>query len=169
MLLKLTHLLFADDSLLFLEQTPNVCVTLKNIFQVFEKVASQVINFQKSALSFSPNASLDFQQLVTDSLLIPVVVFHEFYLGLPTLAGRGRKELFRSVKDRVWHLLNRWKEKLISQASKEVLIKSVIQAIPSYPMGVFQLPKSLCKELSSLCARFWWGKTHNRHGIHWLK
>lgn len=94
MLLKLTHLLFADDSLLLLEQTPNVCVTLKNIFQVFEKVASQVINFQKSALSFSPNASLDFQQLVTDSLLIPVVVFHEFYLGLPTLAGRGRKELF---------------------------------------------------------------------------
>ncbi|BBH01968.1 RNA-directed DNA polymerase reverse transcriptase-related family protein, partial [Prunus dulcis] len=91
--LPVTHLLFADDSLLFLEQTPNVCVTLKNIFQVFEKVTSQV------------------------------------------------------------------------EASKEVLIKSVIQAIPSYPMGVFQLPKSLCKELSSLCARFWWGKTHNLGGL----
>ncbi|KAH0991187.1 hypothetical protein GBA52_002670 [Prunus armeniaca] len=34
-------------------------------------------------------------------------------------------------------------------------------------MGVFQLPQTLCKELSAMIARFWWGKS-NQRGIHWM-
>ena len=44
----------------------------------------------------------------------------------------------------------------LSRAGKEVLIKSIAQAILSYFMSTFQLPKSLCDELQSwekLCYR----------------
>ena len=44
---------------------------------------------------------------------------------------------------------------MLSRAGKEVLIKAVAQSIPTYSMGVFQLPKKLCDGLDAMCARFW--------------
>lgn len=49
-----------------------------------------------------------------------------------------------------------------------MLIKAVIQAIPTYLMSVFRPPSSLCAELSSLAARFWWGSSELKQKIHWL-
>ena len=35
--------------------------------------------------------------------------------------------------------------------------------------GVFKLPLSLCMELNSMVARFWWGHQGDAKGIHWIK
>jgi hypothetical protein len=63
------------------------------------------------------------------------------------MVGRSRYNSFRSIKDRVWNRLSDWKVKFLSQAGKEILIKAVVQAIPTYCMSVFLLPNTLCKEL----------------------
>jgi hypothetical protein len=68
----------------------------------------------------------------------------------------------------VWKKLQDWKLKFLSQAGKEILIKVVIQAIPTYSMSVFLLPKALCNDLNSLMPRFWWGQQSNDNRIHWL-
>jgi len=64
--------------------------------------------------------------------------------------------------------LNDWKSKSLSQAGKEILLKAVIQAIPTYSMSVFLLPKVLCKDINAMIQRFWWGKTENKSKIHWM-
>uniref|UniRef100_A0A2N9IE72 Reverse transcriptase zinc-binding domain-containing protein n=1 Tax=Fagus sylvatica TaxID=28930 RepID=A0A2N9IE72_FAGSY len=61
-----------------------------------------------------------------------------------------------------------WKEKLLSQAGREVLIKAVIQAIPTYAMSCFKFPAGLCAEISSMATRFWWGQRDGKRKIHWL-
>ena len=45
--------------------------------------------------------------------------------------------------------------KLLSQVSREVLIKTVIQAIPTYVMGCFKLPLGLCNEIEAMVKKFW--------------
>ena len=50
-----------------------------------------------------------------------------------------------------------WKEKLLSKAGKEVLIKVVAEAIPTYTMSCFKIPDSLCDEMTNLISNFWWG------------
>ena len=50
-----------------------------------------------------------------------------------------------------------WKEKLLSKAGKEMLIKAVAQAILTYTMSVFKLFDSLCEDLTSMIRNFWWG------------
>ncbi|KAJ1441003.1 Reverse transcriptase domain [Sesbania bispinosa] len=50
-------------------------------------------------------------------------------------------------------------------ALKEVLIKSVIRAIPSYAMAVFKFPKGFCSKLNSIVARFWWQGSKGDAGI----
>ncbi|KAL0429893.1 UNVERIFIED_CONTAM: putative mitochondrial protein [Sesamum radiatum] len=56
----------------------------------------------------------------------------------------------------------------ILQAGKEILIKAVLQAIPTYAMGVFCLPDGLIQDIEGMIARFWWN-SGDRHKIHWLK
>ena len=46
---------------------------------------------------------------------------------------------------------------MLSRVGKEVLIKAVVQAIPTYTMGVFQLSVKFCEELNAFCAKSWWG------------
>jgi hypothetical protein len=64
--------------------------------------------------------------------------------------------------------LDNWKVKFLSQAGKEVLLKAVVQAIPTYSMGVFQLPISLCRELNHLMQNFWWNHMSQTSKIHWM-
>jgi hypothetical protein len=66
---------------------------------------------------------------------------YDKYLGLLAFVGKSRRQAFKSIKDRVWRRLGDWKLKLLSQVGKEVLLKVVIQAIPTYNMSIFLLPK----------------------------
>jgi len=77
------------------------------------------------------------------------------YLGLPVYMGRSRSKMFAYLKDRVWKRIQGWKEKLLSRAGKETLIKAVAQAISSYAISCFDLTKSLCDEISTMICRCW--------------
>ena len=59
--------------------------------------------------------------------------------------------------------------KILSQAGREVLIKVVVQAIPTYTMCCFKLPVGLCDEIKKLICRFWGGQREDRRKIHWVK
>ena len=94
---------------------------------------------------------------------------YEKYLGLPAVVGRNKRANLNYIKDRVWGKLQGWKEKMLSQARKEVLLKAVIQAIPTFAMSCFRLPISLCQDIEMLIRKFWWGQRGDRRKIHWTK
>ena len=48
-----------------------------------------------------------------------------------------------------------WKGKLLSNAGREILIKTVAEATPTYTMSYFKLPDTLCNELNSMISDFW--------------
>lgn len=56
----------------------------------------------------------------------------------------------------------------MSSAGREYFIKAVVQAIPTYIMGCFQLPISLCDHIESIISRFWWGSKQGERKIQWL-
>ncbi|XP_040999620.1 uncharacterized mitochondrial protein AtMg00310-like [Juglans microcarpa x Juglans regia] len=64
--------------------------------------------------------------------------------------------------------VSNWKSKFLSQAGKEILLKAVIQALPTYCMGVFKLPKSLLKEINKVMHQFWWGQQDREKKLHWV-
>ena len=80
---------------------------------------------------------------------------HSKYLGLPTMFDKSKKISFRAIRDRIWKKIQGWKEKLLSRAGKEVLIKVVVQTIPSFAMSCFKLPARLCSDISTLVQKFW--------------
>ena len=94
---------------------------------------------------------------------------HTKYLGLPSIIGRSKKLVFAEIKEKVGKKLAGWKGKLLSAGGKEVLIKAVAQAIPTYTMSCFQLPKSLCEDLEKLMRSFWWGQKHQETKMAWVR
>ena len=61
-----------------------------------------------------------------------------------------------------------WKEKFISKAGKEILIKTVAQAIPTYTMGIFKISNALFDTINSTLAKYWWHQTKDEKKIHWI-
>ena len=47
-------------------------------------------------------------------------------------------------------------------------MKAVIQAIPTYTMSCFKLPKGLIDDIESLIRKFWWGYRGEQRKIHWV-
>ena len=73
--------------------------------------------------------------------------------GPAILSGQIKKTHLQGFKEKLDNKLSGWKEKLLSQAGKEVLIKAVAQAIPTYTMSVFKLPEYLQMNNNSLVHR----------------
>lgn len=56
----------------------------------------------------------------------------------------------------------------MSWAGKEILIKAVAQAIPTFAMGCFDLTKTLCEQISAMVCRFRWNQREGKHKIYGL-
>ena len=149
---RISHLLFANDSLLFCQATKKETKEVLDILKLYAKASCQCINMEKSLVYFNSNTSSWKRELIKAMLGVSEVARFEAYLGLPTLVGRRKYHIFYFLKDGVWKKLQGWKGKILSRVGKEILIKVVAQSIPMYTMSVFQLPVKLCEELQSICA-----------------
>ncbi|XP_042990668.1 uncharacterized protein LOC122317666 [Carya illinoinensis] len=166
--LHINHLFFADDSLLFCKANSIEWSQLHSLLASYERASGQRLNKDKTSIFFSSNTREQTKEIVTSIAGIRGTSSYEKYLGLPALVGRGRYQSFKGILDRVQTKLNSWKTKLLSQAGKETLIKAVIQAIPTYSMGIFKLPRQLLIELNKQVRGFWWGQQEKEHKIHWV-
>lgn len=163
----ISHLFFADDSLIFFKASDVECHELNVILSNYERASGQSINKDKSSVSFSNNVPLQQQESLAQILTITRVDKHDKYLGLPMEISYSKLDAFGYLKDKFEKKLNGWREKFLSSAGKEVLIKSVIQSIPTYVMSCFELPKGLCHDLHQIMAKFWWGSRGTEKKIHW--
>ncbi|KAA3462805.1 reverse transcriptase [Gossypium australe] len=148
---SITHLMFADDCILFGEVSNRGINVLKDILREYKECSGQCINFEKSTVFFSSNVNEQDRNLVFQTLGVRCSDDPEKYLGLPNLVGRKKK-----LASQVY----------ISQGGREVFIKAVLQAIPTYTMSCFLLPKSLCTELENVLNSFWWNKSRGKKSMH---
>ncbi|XP_027076038.1 uncharacterized mitochondrial protein AtMg00310-like [Coffea arabica] len=82
--------------------------------------------------------------------------------------GRTKSQVFGYIKSAVTKKLKGWTTKMLSMAGKEMLIKSVILAIPNYAMACFKLPKGLCVDICKSIANFWWDSNEQEKKLHWI-
>ena len=165
---KVSHLLFADDNLLFCQASVKDCQTVLDILARNEQASGQQINRGKTQLFFSTNTEEHIRNRILDLLGVLAISQYEKYLGLPSFVGRAKKQSFSYIRERVWSKIKGWKEKPLSNAGHEVLIKLVLQAMPTFTIRCFKLPKSLCKDIESLIRKFWWGYKGEARKIHWV-
>ena len=163
---RITHLFFADESLLFCKAREEECQSLLKVFVKYERASGQKINHTKTTIFFSKSTNANTQITIQNLLGVNAIRHYKKYLGLPSLMGRNEKERFTYIKQQVWKRIQRWKGKLVNQVGREILIKAVAQSLPTYTMACFKLPTSLCHDLKSMICRFFLGQRGDNRKIH---
>ena len=119
---RLSHLFFANDSLIFCKAMLKQCDELQRLPVVYEKASGQKLNRAKTSLFFNSNTSREVQEEIKNQFGAQIIKQHDKYLGLPSLVGRNKRTTFNAIKEKLGKVLVGWKEKLLSKAGKEVLI-----------------------------------------------
>ena len=88
---KVSHLFFADDSLVFCKADVGECRKTKEISGWYEEASGQSINFQKSSITLSANVVDEERWMLQGVLGLNAAQPHDLYLGLPTLVGKYKK------------------------------------------------------------------------------
>lgn len=60
-----------------------------------------MVNFDKSALTFSPRTSLQISEEIAEVLSVSVMMDHDIYLGLPTFSLRSKQVQFSFLRKRM--------------------------------------------------------------------
>ena len=163
-----THLFFANDSLLFCKATNQECHKLIEILGLYEVASGQKVNAEKFSVFFSHNTPQEKRCEVLNILGPMQDIRHSKYLGLPSIIGRSKTKVFAKMKEKVGRKLAGWKGKLLSIGGKEILIKAVTQMVLTYTMSCFLIPKGLCEEIKGMIRKFWWGQRQEESKIVWV-
>lgn len=165
---SISHLLFVDDSLILFKANKESAEQIQRILQVYEASSGQTINKDKSVAFFGGNVKAKDKEDVMCTLGIEKEALNERYLGMPIHVCKSRTKTLRQIIDRILQRISGWQEKLLSRMGKELLIKAVAQAIPTFTMSCFDLTKTICEEISTFVCKYWWSQQDKSNKIHWL-
>jgi hypothetical protein len=92
-----THLLFADDSVVFLEASTGNLEALRTVLQKYELCSGQRVNLQKSSIYFGKGCAAGLKNVLKTTLGVQTEALSERYLGLPTVVGKSRNGAFKYI------------------------------------------------------------------------
>ncbi|XP_074265804.1 uncharacterized protein LOC141588252 [Silene latifolia] len=153
--LKLSHLAFADDLLLFCRaDTASITIILR-AFLTFSEASGLCMNKAKSDMYLNG---------VDDNLATKIVRLAGFklgqfpfrYLGVPISSKRLSVADCNRVVDKIVARIRGWGAKHLSYAGRLVLVKAVLTQMHAYWARIFLLPKGVIHKMECICRNYLW-------------
>ncbi|RVW61481.1 putative ribonuclease H protein [Vitis vinifera] len=164
---KVTHLLFADDTIIFCEAKKEALLHLGWVLFWFEAASGLKINLDKSMVI--PVGEVDGVLDMAAEIGCRVGQLPTVYLGLPLEAPNRDVSAWDGVEERTRRRLSLWKRQYLSEGGRLTLIKSTLSSFPLYQMSVFRMPKSVARRIEKLQRDFLWGGTNGGTKSHLVK
>ena len=164
--LRISHLFFADDLILFAKVNDEICDVILEVLQTFCMESDQKISSEKSRIYFFSNVGKELKERVCEKLGMFETNNFGKCLGFPLKHKGAPRGQYNFVVDRVIKKLVGWKKKFLSFAGRAMLVKSVMLAIPNHVMQGAALPRHLCDKLDKINRDFLWGSTNEKRKLH---
>jgi hypothetical protein len=152
---NISHLLFADDTLVFCGANPNHLRFLQVLLLSFEAVSGLKINLAKSVLV--PVGDVDNMDELAGIMGCGVSSLPLKYLGLPLGAPFKAKSIWDDVVHKIERQLASWQRMYLSKGGRVTLIKSTLSNLPTYFLSLFPIPSSVASRIEKLDRDFLWG------------
>ncbi|XP_016177809.1 uncharacterized protein LOC107620107 [Arachis ipaensis] len=159
----LSHLQFADDTIIFCPPEEETIKNYKRLLRFFELMSGLSINFDKSSL-IPINCDEQWVERMCNLLSCKGDALLVKYLGISLGSNPRLVKTWKPIIDKVEEKLSLWKAKVLNKAEKLVLIKSVLNSLPVYYLSLFKMPKAVAEKLISLQRRFLWSSEEGRTG-----
>lgn len=142
----MTHLLFADDLLIFLNGKKKGILKRFWIFALCMRIGIQFINVEKSCFFASEKLPLNRVLSIQHTTRIPRKPLPSVYLGAPLYVGKIGRVGFSDLITKI----ERRKSKLLSTGGRITLIKHVLSSMPIHIFSVAPIPKYVAAEIERL-------------------
>ncbi|WMV40276.1 hypothetical protein MTR67_033661 [Solanum verrucosum] len=149
-----SHLLYADDTLIFCGADSQQVYNLNTTLMVFESISGLHINMIKSIIY--PVNKVQNLEKFADILSCNIGSFPTTYLGLPLGAKFKSPEIWNGVIEKMEKRLATWQFRYLLMGGRLTLINNVLDSIPTYCMSLFPMPSSVLKQIDRLRRRFLW-------------
>lgn len=166
--LGISHLQFADDTIIFCEGELEEVMNIKRVLRCFEVLSGLRINYHKSVVC-GVGIQEEQTKVFAEALNCLSKKRPFNFLGLPLGASIRRRSTWSPVVDKIQKKLSSWKRKLMSFAGRLTLIKSALSNLPTYFLYFFKMPKGVVKTISKLQAKFLWGGSDSSRKVHLVK
>ncbi|KAJ9697646.1 hypothetical protein PVL29_006989 [Vitis rotundifolia] len=166
---RVSHLQFADDTILFANSCEEELQTLKSLLLVFGQVSELKVNLDKSNLL---GINLHQNHLSRLALLLDCKAsdWPLLYLGLPLGGNPTACGFWDPVVERISRRLDGWQKTYLSFGGKITLVHSCLSNIPSYFLSLFKIPASLAAKIERMQRDFLWsgiGEGKRDHLVSW--
>ncbi|KAG7529879.1 Reverse transcriptase domain [Arabidopsis suecica] len=152
--LDITHLMFADDVMVFFDGSSSSLTGISDALDIFASWSGLKMNCEKTQIF---TAGLDpGESLAISSFGFPIGSMPIRYLGLPLMSRKLRISEYSPLIEKLRKRFQSWATSSLSYARRLQLIKSVIYGLINFWTSTFILPKACIKLMESLCARFLW-------------
>jgi hypothetical protein len=165
-----SHLLFADDTLIFCSAHSSQLCHLRSLFLLFEAVSGLKINLAKSNLI--PMGNVVQVEGLADIMGCGIASLPAKYLGLPLGASYKSTHIWDGVIEKIEHRLASWQRLYLSKGGKVTLIKSTLANMPTYFLSMFPILGSVASRIEKLQRDFLWGGVGEElkyHLVSWPK
>ena len=153
-LMMVSHLLFADDTLIFCHADPNQLVILMAILTKFEGVSGLRINLGKSELV--PVGVVHNMDVLVGLLGCKQFSLPLKYLGLPLGAKFKELTIWNSILEKMEQRLASWNRLYLSKGVKVTLIKSSLPSLPTYYLSILLILGKVANRMVKLQKDFLW-------------
>ncbi|XP_074300996.1 uncharacterized protein LOC141632341 [Silene latifolia] len=153
----LTHLVFADDLMIFiLGDVPSI-VAVAHTLTAFAAWSRLHANTDKTDVYFG-----GVQQSVKNEILrdtgFSEGTFPFRYLGLPLNTARNTVDMYGVLINKIQASVQHWSSTSLSYAGKIQLLNSVIFGLENFWCANALLPHSILKLINKICKNFFWTK-----------
>ncbi|KAG7540795.1 Endonuclease/exonuclease/phosphatase superfamily [Arabidopsis thaliana x Arabidopsis arenosa] len=153
--MRLTHLCFADDILVFSDGCSRSVAGILQVFDRFATISGLSISLEKSTLFLAGTTPQHrdniLRQFPFEAGTLPVR-----YLGLPLLTKGMTRADYLPLIERIRNRISSWTGRFLSFAGRLQLIKSVLSSLTNFWLSAFRLPSKCIKEIESLFSAFLW-------------
>ena len=159
-----SHILYADDIMLFCKASNSNIQALTNLFQKYAQISGQFVNPQKS---FIYAGSINHHRLlnIATSTGFNIGSLPFTYLGVPIFRGKPKTIHLQPYVDKVKTKLSSWKASLLSIAGRVQLVKSVAQSILLHCVSIYSWPVKLIKDVERWMRNFIWSGDVNQRKL----
>ena len=152
---SISHLFYADDTLIFCKDDLEQLKFLSWILMWFEAILGLKINLTKSEII--PIGLVNNTAELASELGCNIGSFPTSYLGLPLGAKHKALGVWDSIEERYRKRLGTWKTRYISKGGRISLIRSTLSSLPIYQLSLFRMPQKVCVRLERIKRQFLWG------------
>ncbi|XP_060959312.1 uncharacterized protein LOC115700111 [Cannabis sativa] len=157
--LKLNHLCFADDVILFCHGDFRSIYSMLQALKLFSCSSGLHPNPSKSAIYCCGMDEREIQRVVDISYFSRKKVPFRYH-GIPICAKRISSNECANLVEKMTTRIRVWSSRNISYAGRAVLINSVLLSIHFYWSQIMILPKKVIKNIEAICRAFLWKGQH---------